>query len=84
MRNPKVFRSRDIDLITFLRFKGFHPLGNPIEDSSGTRWAVFQDTPEVKKATFSYITGNAESRLLAELRKTRSYILDSEPEKEKR
>lgn len=77
------FRTKDIDLITFLRFKGFQPLGLPVEDDTGTRWITFEDTPQLKKATFAFIAGNPESKLLQEFRRTRSFLLDTQPLQEK-
>ncbi len=78
-----VFKTRDLDLVTFLRFRGFKPLSTPTEDSSGTRWVAFEDTPQLKEAVLNFLSGNAEARLLQELRRTRSFVLDSEPIRER-
>lgn len=76
MRPFNTFKSKDIDLITYLRFKGFKPVSNPIEDGSGTRWAVFQKTQELEGEIVSFLSGNREAQLLNEFRKTRSFLLD--------
>lgn len=81
-RKSSIFKSSQIDLICFLRFKGFQPISNPIEDSVGTRWIYFQETPELKKAVYSFLNGNLESTLLQEFRRTRSFLLDSEAVKD--
>lgn len=78
-KKSDIFRTKDIDLICFLRFRGFQPLGNPVEDSSGTRWAQFQETAQLRKAVYSFLMGNKEAILLQEFRKTRSFLLDTEP-----
>jgi len=83
-QKSETFRTKDIDLICFLRFKGFQPLGNPVEDSSGTRWVQFEETPVLKKAVYSFLSGNREANLLQEFRNTRSFLLDSEPTRESR
>jgi len=79
----QTFKSKDIDLVTYLCFEGFEPLGNPQQDSLGTRWVHFQKTPHLKKAVFSYLSGNDAARLLQTYRKTRSFILDSPPRRPK-
>ena len=76
------FKSKDIDIICFLRFRNFRPSPNPIEDQSGTRWAIFDDTPALRDAVYQFLSGNEEARLLQEFRKTRSFLLDSETTKE--
>ena len=81
---PSEFQSKDIDLICYLRFKGFKPLSNPIEDSSGTRWIVFSKTKELESAIVSFYTGTPESELLNEFRKTRSFLLDTPTRKGER
>ncbi len=78
-----IFRARDLDLVTFLHFRGFKPLSNPTEDSSGTRWVTFEETPELKETVLDFLSGNEEARLLQELRRTRSFVLDSEPIRER-
>lgn len=78
------FRSRDMDLICALRFQGFQPLSNPIEDSQGMRWVLFDQTPELMQAVYKFFSGSNEARLLMEFRKTRSFILDSPAEMETR
>ncbi len=82
--NPAIFKTREIDLICALRFNGFRPLGNPVEDLYGTRWVFFEETPALKKAVYSFLSGNREANLLNEFRRTRSFLLDTKPEKEKR
>ncbi len=77
LKPSETFKSKDIDLVCFLRFKGFKPLSNPIEDLSGTRWVAFEKTSSLEKAVLSFFSGNAESALLNEFRKTRSFILDT-------
>lgn len=72
-----VFRSKDLDLITVLRFKGFLPRRNPIVDPSGTRWVEFEQTPKLTKAVYSFLSGNPEARLLQEFRRTRQFLLDT-------
>lgn len=72
-----IFRTKDIDLICYLRFIGFKPSDHPIEDCTGTRWAIFENTPLLKKAILSFLSGNRESELLNEFRKTRSFLLDT-------
>ena len=79
-RTENTFRTKDLDLITFLRYQEFHPLGNPVQDPSGTRWVHFNSTPHLKKAVLEFMSGNQESRLLAELRRTRSFVLDTAPQ----
>lgn len=76
------FKSKDIDLICFLRFKSFRAFPNPIEDSAGTRWAIFERTNELEKAVIEFYAGNRESELLNEFRKTRSFLLDTPSTKE--
>jgi len=76
------FKSKDIDLITYLRFQGFIPGGTPLEDTSGTRWAIFDKTPALETEIVSYLSGNPEAQLLNEFRKTRSFLLDSPTIKE--
>lgn len=83
-RLESTLRCKDIDLICFLRFKGFHPVSNPVEDSSGIRWVLFEETPTLKKAVYSFLSGNREANLLQEFRNTRSFLLDSKPAKEMR
>lgn len=73
----ETFKSKDIDLICFLRFKGFKALGYPVEDTSGTRWIIFDKTPQLEQAILSFFSGNQEAALLNEFRKTRSFLLDS-------
>jgi len=77
-----IFKSKDLDLICCLRFKGFVPVSNPIEDNCGTRWAVFEKTPDLEGEIVSFLSGNKEAQLLNEFRKTRSFLLDSPPVKE--
>jgi len=81
-RDSMPFRSKDIDLICALRFQGFQPLSNPIEDSQGIRWVLFEQTPQLMQAVYGFLSGSNEARLLTEFRKTRSFILDSPAEKE--
>lgn len=85
-RNQEItpFKTKDIDLVCALRFQGFQPISNPIEDISGTRWVLFNETPELLTAVFEFLSGSNEARLLTEFRKTRSFILDSPAEKETR
>ena len=78
-KTESTFRTKDIDLICFLRFKSFQPLDNPIEDSSGTRWVQFQETPQLRKAVYAFLSGNQEANLLQEFRRTRSFLLDTPP-----
>lgn len=81
-KSHPTFRAKDIDLICFLRYRGFQPQGNPVEDFSGTRWVLFQETPQLKREVYSFLTGNTESSLLQEFRRTRSFLLDSNSIKE--
>jgi hypothetical protein len=74
---PQQFRTKDIDLITCLRFKKFTPISNPIQDISGTRWVIFNKTTLLEKAVLDFYKGNTVSAVLDELRKTRSFLLDS-------
>ena len=83
-KSPPTFRTKDIDLITALRFYGFQPIGVPCEDALGTRWVLFQETPNLREAVYSFLSGNKEASLLHEFRKTRSFLLDTEPIKEMR
>jgi len=68
---------KDLDLIAYLFYKGFRPVGYPIADRSGIRYVVFSDSPQIKQATFDFMGGNAEAQLLANFRKARSFLLDS-------
>lgn len=77
-----LFRTKDIDLVTFLRFEGFKALGLPEEDSFGIRWVSFQDTPELREAICGFLAGSREASLLQEFRRTRRFILDSTVKKE--
>ncbi len=81
-RSARTFRTKDIDLACYLRFRGHKPISNPIEDSSGTRWAVFQETPSLMKEVYEFLSGNPEAGLLQEFRRTRSFLLDTEAVKE--
>jgi len=83
-RNQEItpFKTKDIDLVCALRFQGFQPISLPVEDSNGTRWVLFNETSDLMTAVFEFLAGSNEARLLAEFRKTRSFILDSPAEKE--
>jgi len=82
MKPYEKFKSKDIDLITYLQFKGFLPERNPIQDTSGTRWAVFEKSQSLDKEILSFLSGNPEAQLLDQFRKTRSFLLDSQVVKE--
>ena len=82
MNSNSTAKIRDLDLIAYLLHEGFQPLGNPVIDTAGVRYAIFQNSPELKQATFSFISGNPEAQLLADFRKARSFLLDSQPVKE--
>ncbi len=76
-KSPNTFQAKDLDLITYLRFKGFEHTHTPIEDSDGTKWVAFHITNDLEKSVLAFCSGNYESRLLNELRKTRAFLLDS-------
>ncbi len=78
-KTTALFRTKEIDLACYLRFKGFKPFDNPVEDSAGTRWVIFEKTPQLNKEVLSFLSGNAEFKLLNEFRKTRSFLLDTKP-----
>ncbi len=80
-RQEEIFRTKDLDLITFLRFQGYATRGNPIEDVSGTRWVLFTETAKLRQDVYSFLSGNKEACLLQEFRRSRSYLLDTEPRK---
>lgn len=77
MIGNQVFKCSELDLLAYLRFKGFEPIGCPIEDEMGTRWVRFSKTAEIESAIVDFSQGNNESRLLKELRKARCFLLDS-------
>ena len=74
----KVFKTKELDLIAYLRFKRFEPKGLPIKDERGTKWVSFIETEDLKKAVNSFVSWNPERELLYELRKARSFLLDSQ------
>lgn len=76
-KSNKALRIKDIDIMTYLRYKGFEHKDTPEEDAGGIRWIVFVDTPEIREAMVEFMMGNDEHRLLQEFRKTRSFILDA-------
>ena len=80
----RFFRVKNLDILTYLLHCGFKPSGAPVQDSFGTRWAVFIDTAELQKEIHSFLNGNKAAALLEEFRRARSFLLDSMPTKEKR
>jgi argonaute-like protein implicated in RNA metabolism and viral defense len=74
-----IFRSKDMDLIAFLRFRGFKPLR--LEDNHGVRWVVFETSPIMDQAIGYFLAGCVESDLLHAYRSTRKFMLDSMPGK---
>lgn len=79
-----LFKTRELDLATFLIYRGHKPQGDPIEDAKGVRWIAFEETAEIRKDVYAFILGNKESQLLHEFRRTRSFLLDSQAIKETR
>lgn len=75
----RTFKSKDIDLITYLRFIGLKPFDDPLEEENGTRWAIFPKSSELDAAVMDFLSGNKESELLNELRRARSFLLDKNP-----
>jgi hypothetical protein len=73
------FKTKDLDLICYLRFKGFRHEDYPVEDESGVRWAVFFRDKQLEKEAVKFMSGECdESRLLNNYRMARRFLLDSE------
>jgi hypothetical protein len=73
------FKTKDLSLITYLRFRGFRHEDTPEEDKQGTRWVVFPKSELLEKEVMEFMSGGTfEARLLEEYRQSRRFLLDTE------
>jgi len=69
-------RTKSIEELAFLRFKGFRLTGPPVGDGGRYKWACFEKSKELDAAIQDFYNGSDAKRLFDELRNAKQFLLD--------